>query len=66
MRSDSVSSERLSIQLECGSSCVPIALRRAAHFRHQRFTAHRRACNQVRVTANILGQRVERQVSAQR
>ena len=29
MRSDNVSSERASIQQECGSSCVPMALRMA-------------------------------------
>ena len=65
MRMPSVSSERPSIQHECGSSCVPIAAaQRLDRLGDVAFAAERRAGDQVGMAADVFGQRIDRDVGA--
>jgi hypothetical protein len=60
MRNDTVSNERLNIQHECGSSCVPMPPRRARIGFQMLARTHDGPGDEITMAAYILGQRIDR------
>ena len=64
MRISSVSSERISIQQEFGSSCVPMDATPAHHLLHEGRLAADAAADEIAVAADIFGQRAQGDIGA--